>query len=442
MELQIRYCTTPDGVSIAWGEMGQGPALLYFQPAPFSHVEQTVAINEALWDDLALSFRLILFDVRGTGMSERNVDHVSAETLLIDAEAVISAAQLDEFVAYCDFPLLAQHPALQLATAVPSRVSHLILEAPSQNMSELAETPYGRVAPALAESDWSVYVETVFRVLFGIDAATAPFIDAYAKAAASWVDAPIGRQYLRLMDELDLGDLFMRVRQPTLIRRSEPNMLPASINQRVAAKIPGAQYVRVNDPSGAMVPTMIRKFVASSEKAPPSKPAGAAGTSGTAIILFTDIADSTALTERIGDTAFRAAARTLDERIRTAVRECGGTPVEGKVLGDGVMGVFASAAQAIDAARRCLSVSGEIELPLHVGIHAGDVIREDGNVYGGAVNIASRVCGLCEPGEILVSATVRDLARTSAGVVFEDRGERELKGVVDPVRVFAVREGG
>jgi adenylate cyclase len=78
------------------------------------------------------------------------------------------------------------------------------------------------------------------------------------------------------------------------------------------------------------------------------------------------------------------------------------------------------------------------ELRLHLGIHAGDVIREPGNVYGGAVNIASRICGLSAPGEILVSATVRDLARTSAGVSFDDRGEYALKGIDDPVRVFAV----
>ena len=80
------------------------------------------------------------------------------------------------------------------------------------------------------------------------------------------------------------------------------------------------------------------------------------------------------------------------------------------------------------------------ELQLHVGIHAGDVIREDDNVYGGAVNIAARICGLCAPGEILVSDIVRGLARTSAGATFEDRGEHALKGIDDPVRVFAVRD--
>jgi class 3 adenylate cyclase len=161
--------------------------------------------------------------------------------------------------------------------------------------------------------------------------------------------------------------------------------------------------------------------------------------SGTSVILFTDIVDSTPLTERMGDAAFRALSRGIDERVRATMRDNGGTPVEGKVLGDGVMGVFTSAAQAIAAARACVELGRE--LPMHIGLHAGDVLSEGTNVYGGAVNIASRICGLCAPGEILVSATVRELARTSAGVAFEDRGEQSLKGIEEPVRVFAVTGG-
>lgn len=162
-------------------------------------------------------------------------------------------------------------------------------------------------------------------------------------------------------------------------------------------------------------------------------------TSGTtAVILFSDIADSTGMTERLGDGAFRDASRALDERLREAIRGAGGTPIDGKLLGDGVMAVFASAREAIDAAWRCNDVSAHSELPLHLGIHAGDVIHELDNVYGGAVNIASRICGLSAPGEILVSDVVRGMARTSTGVTFEDRGEQEMKGVGDPVRVYAV----
>jgi class 3 adenylate cyclase len=163
--------------------------------------------------------------------------------------------------------------------------------------------------------------------------------------------------------------------------------------------------------------------------------------SGTAVILFADIVDSTALTERLGDSAFRAKARELDGSLRAVIREHSGTAIEGKLLGDGVLAVFTSARQAIESALACATAGDNAGLPLHLGLHAGDVIREESNVYGGAVNIASRISGLSAPGEVMVSETVRSLARTSGGVSFEDRGRRRLKGVGDSVRVWAVREG-
>lgn len=100
-----------------------------------------------------------------------------------------------------------------------------------------------------------------------------------------------------------------------------------------------------------------------------------------------------------------------------------------------MLATFGAAREAIACAQACHVQGNHVGLPLHVGIHAGDVIREEGNVFGGAVNIASRVAGEAAAGETLVSGTVRELARTSAGVSFEDRGERDLKGVSEPVRV-------
>jgi class 3 adenylate cyclase len=155
-------------------------------------------------------------------------------------------------------------------------------------------------------------------------------------------------------------------------------------------------------------------------------------------ILFADIVDSTAITERMGDSAFREKARDLDTALRAIIRYNGGIPIEGKLLGDGVLATFASARQAIEAALACGRAGDEGGLPLHLGLHAGDVIREEGNVFGGAVNVAARISGLSAPSEVLVSQTVRDLARTSAGVGFEDRGEQSLKGVGEAVRVWAV----
>jgi class 3 adenylate cyclase len=159
---------------------------------------------------------------------------------------------------------------------------------------------------------------------------------------------------------------------------------------------------------------------------------------GTVTIMFADIADSTGLTERLGDAAFRSLARTLDGSMRVIIAETGGVPVEGKLLGDGLMAVFASARQAIDCGVRVNAAADATAFGLHLGLHAGDVIREDGNVFGGAVNIAARVAALASPGEVLVSETVRSLARTSANVTFESRGLRALKGVEDPHWLYAI----
>jgi len=306
-------------------------------------------------------------------------------------------------------------------------------------MRDVADTAYAKAGLAIAEADWPSYVAAFFLVLSGLSATDNPWVSQMAKAAVAWVDPAVGLLYKRLMQTIDVGDLLVRVTQPTLVLKEEAmSFPPARATQRVAAKIPGAQFRQYSFAGGERAADLTLAFLGLSTPTT-SAPSAPSAPSGMAVVLFTDIVDSTALTERLGDTVFRTASRTLDEAMRTAMQEAGGTPVDGKVLGDGVMGVFTSASQAIAAARRCIELSAESELQLHVGLHAGDVLHEAGNVYGGAVNIASRVCGLSAPGEILVSATVRELARTSAGVEFEDRGEQALKGIDDAVRVYAVR---
>ena len=162
IEPRVQYTTTPDGVSIAWGEAGQGPDLLFCNAPPFTHVQEQFAINEAFYGTLARYFRVILFDARGTGMSERDVVDVSRDTVLIDAKAVIEAAKLDRFVVVADVSMLALWTAIQLAPTFPERVTHLAFDSPFQNMRELADTPYGRTGLALAEADWGL---STFRLL-------------------------------------------------------------------------------------------------------------------------------------------------------------------------------------------------------------------------------------------------------------------------------------
>jgi class 3 adenylate cyclase len=239
----------------------------------------------------------------------------------------------------------------------------------------------------------------------------------------------------------DLSPMLSGLSIPTLIlHRKHSQVSDLAQARSVAALIVDARLVALDGDAGALywdreqlIATVYEFLEVGGETRAASTP------SGTAVILFADIVDSTALTERMGDAAFRERARALDASLRSIISGAGGTAIDGKLLGDGVLATFAAASQAIDAALRCAAAGNGGDLPLHLGIHAGDVIREENNVFGGAVNIASRISGLSMPGEVLVSDVVRGLARTSAGVTFEDQGERALKGVADPPRVFAVR---
>jgi class 3 adenylate cyclase len=256
--------------------------------------------------------------------------------------------------------------------------------------------------------------------------------------------------YMRFIRDLDIAVMLRELAMPVLvIARERDRLVPAGASRSVASALSNATFTLAAGDEGyppfgdrSYLDTIGRFLNAGVTPEPAAR-----DTEGTAVILFADIVDSTALTERMGDAAFRERARALDEALRAVITAAGGTAIDGKLLGDGVLATFPAASQAIDAAFKCNAAAeatdeGRAEalrLRLHIGIHAGDVIREENNVYGGAVNIAARISGLSAPGEVLVSDIVRGLARTSAGVIFEDRGEHALKGVADPQRVFAVR---
>jgi class 3 adenylate cyclase/tetratricopeptide (TPR) repeat protein len=164
----------------------------------------------------------------------------------------------------------------------------------------------------------------------------------------------------------------------------------------------------------------------------------ARGTTDMAVVLFTDIANSVQLTEEMGDWAFHDQARALQTSLRATIRSHDGAPIEGIKLGDGILAEFRSAERALRCALACQDVAIHAGMPLHIGAHAGDVIRSDGDIFGGAVNTAARICSTAAAGEVLVSQTLRDLARTSSGLDFESLGPHTMKGISEPVPLYAV----
>jgi class 3 adenylate cyclase len=387
----------------------------------------------------------VLYDGRGMGLSGRERREYGMDARFLDLDAVARAAGAETFALYGS--LFGGLTAMAYAARHPARVTCLVASGSfARGEQYYRENPVGRVLDALgvvAAEQWPAVTDMIGLRSVPDDADALAAREAGALLRDTW-EPDAFMAHRKAVREFDVSGELATIAVPTLIIAT--GAAPFEHARELATAIENAQLLRVtarwagwDERDYATLVAFLREHATPIAPGAASTERGPAAASTMAVVLFTDIVDSTALTERLGDTVFRTASRTLDEGMRTAMREAGGAPVDGKVLGDGVMAVFTSASEAIAAARRCIELSAESELRLHVGLHAGDVIHEAGNVYGGAVNIASRICGLSAPGEILVSATIRELARTSAGVEFADRGEHALKGIDDAVRLYEVR---
>ena len=158
-----------------------------------------------------------------------------------------------------------------------------------------------------------------------------------------------------------------------------------------------------------------------------------------ATLLFTDIVDSTATAERIGDRAWREKLAEHNELVRFELDRFRGREVT--TTGDGFLALFDGAERAVLCARSISATTGRLELAIRAGIHTGEVEVVPGNIRGLAVHVASRIVALARPSEVLVSWTTRDLMFGSA-FTFEDRGTHQLKGISEPRAVYAVRPEG
>jgi class 3 adenylate cyclase len=443
MEPRIQYAQTEDGVNIAFSTLGEGMPLVQMVMGGYTHLQLEWEIPQIrrVYERLAQNRMLVRYDSRGSGLSDRDVTDYSLEAHLLDLGAVVDRLG-SERVAL--MPSGVPGPvAVAYAVRHPERVSHLVLWCSYARASDLWTSPQVKGLMGLLDSDWELATETSAHSVIGWSEGEASH--QFAALVRESVTPEAGKAAWVASSEVDVTALLSEVRSPTLIiHRRQLLFPPMGAARQLASLIPGARLVLLEGDSMWLgsgdleaAARVIDEFLGEDEEAERKSELP----EGMAVILFADIVESTALTEEIGDAAFREKARELDTSLRGVIRECSGTPVEGKLVGDGVLAVFTSARQAIECALRCNGAGESVGLQLHLGIHAGDVIREGNNVYGGAVNIAARIAGASAPGELLVSDTVRGLARTSAGVAFDDRGEHALKGIEDPQRLFAVRGG-
>jgi class 3 adenylate cyclase/pimeloyl-ACP methyl ester carboxylesterase len=444
MEPQIRYLKSADGTRIGYWAFGSGrPLVVLPTPWIFSiHTHWEVPGIRANVERLARKRTVVQYDARGQGTSSHDATDFSLDAYVADLDAVVTrldGGQVDILATG-----FAAMPALAYAARQPESVRSLVLSNAWARGRDFRQAPEMRALGGLIDVNWELYLRTLALVWFGWTETGRIIAEMTCKDANRETMVAGFAEARRTDVTATLPDVTCRT---LLMYAQVVGGMAVEGMQEIAAAMPNARLVTYTNDNplllgGRNFGRIAEEFLDEGEEpeSPSAHPEPLELPSGTAIILFADIVDSTTLTERLGDDAFREKARGLDEAMRPAIRDNAGTPVEGKTLGDGVLAVFTSAKQAIACAQACHAAATEAGLSLHAGIHAGDVIREADNVYGGAVNIAARIAAASAPGETLVSGTVRELARTSAGVAFEDRGEHALKGIDDPVRVWAVRQ--
>ena len=438
MEPRIQYAKTEDGVNIAYWSVGEGDPVVWL-PGIWGSIAVSAVhsfYKEVRQSLLGLGFRVITYDGRGIGSSERDAMDFSLKAKVLDLEAVLDHLDLRK-------PVLlgvnhASPPAIAFAAANPDRLGKLILVSPYTNGQQyFVSTPTlrGLVAmETLAESEWEVYTKTTAAAVSGF-AAAPEYVDQMAAIMRESMTQEAYLRFRRVALGIDVTAMLAGVSAPTLVLHNKSSDLSTpDIAQEIASHISGAEFVSTEDTVSA-----ICDFVSPGGTVPQRR----SDTADVHTILFTDMASSTALTEQLGDAAAQEVRRTHNEIVRSALSANGGNEI--KHTGDGIMASFATASGALECAitiQRGIAAHKQEHpdspLGVYVGINAGEPIAEDDDLFGTSVNLAARICDRAEAGQILASNVVRELA-AGKQFLFADLGETELRGFEDPVKLWELR---
>jgi class 3 adenylate cyclase len=388
--------------------------------------------------------RLIRFDKRGTGLSDRPLHPPDLETRMDDLRAVMDAAGSRQatVLGYSEGGPL----AVLFATAHPERVDRLVLYGTYAKRTEpdddypwaqALETRKARIAAM--EADWGP--EANLRDMCpSADEELARWWGARARAAAS---PGAVRALMEMNSMIDVRDLLSTVQAPTLVvHRTGDRAVLVEEGRYIAARIPDARLLELPgvdhfvaiDPD--QIVDAIEPFVTGGASTPPPAPHEPPTDRVLATILLTDIVSSTETAVRLGD---RAWAALLDEHhalVREEVTRFRGEEVD--AVGDGFLALFDGPARAIRCADAITRRVRTLGLNVRAGVHTGEIERVGKGARGIAIHVAARVSAEAGPGQVLVSATTSDLIAGS-GLVLDDLGERALKGLDGPRRLFALR---
>ena len=419
--------------SIAYQVVGDGPIDLVLANGPCSHIELE-------WEEpttarclrrLASFSRLVLFDRRGTGLSDPVSRPPTLEQQMDDLRAVLDHAGIERPALYgaSDLGLCALY-----AATYPDEVSALVL-------SGVAATGHRTLTPEISaliqdalENSWGD--GTLMRLWAPSQIGNHAFEEWWARMQRSAVSPGMARQILEMIAQTDLRAVLPTIRVPTLVMHTTENVyIPVEMGREVAELIPGARYVEYPGPD--TYSWLVEPWLDELEEFLTGRRSEDDADRVLATVLFTDIVGSTEHASRLGDGQWRKLLDAHNDVVRGSLERWRGTEI--KSTGDGFLATFDGPARAVRCAREIIEGVTPLGLDVRTGLHTGECEFVGGDVAGMAVHIGARVMAAAEAGEVLTSSTVKDLV-VGSELQFEDRGAHELKGVPDEWRLYALTE--
>ncbi|MGZ4142526.1 MAG: adenylate/guanylate cyclase domain-containing protein [Actinomycetota bacterium] len=440
MRSEVRYARSGD-VHIAYQVVGDGPIDLVYSPGIWSNLE--IMWEWPAWADyldrLASFSRLILFDMRGVGLSDRGNQAPILELQTNDIGAVLDAAGAETAAVFGGARAGAM--AMLFAATHPERTRALILYAPVAKTVAAPDWPTGK-----SEQEQRRFVER-----FTSEMGTGENLDlqgpSFDPSFKTWwarferlVATPGAYEELaQIFTPLDVRQVLPHIQAPTLVlHRAGDRIVNSAQGRAVAEAIHGARFVEL--PGEDHIPFLgntdvlvdeVEEFLTGVRPAPKTDRI-------LATVLFTDIVGSTERASAMGDKPWRDLLQRHHAAVRIELQRFHGREVD--TAGDGFFATFDGPARGIRCAEAIRESLRGIGLEIRSGLHTGEVEIIGDKISGIAVHIGARIAARAEAGEILTSSTVKDLVAGS-GLTFEDRGSHQLKGVPDEWRLFAVVSG-
>jgi class 3 adenylate cyclase len=440
MAAETRYAKSGD-LHIAYRTLGTGPIDLVLIEQWFSNVEieRDVPPLARFNDRLAAFGRVILFDKRGVGLSDPvpTTAMPPIEEWMDDLRAVMDAVGSERAAVIAG--MAGGFMASVFAATYPDRMLSLVLVDAFARLHPTEDYPWGSAADDTGgrldaiESGWGGgAMLPLFAPALADDVALRTSWGRYERHSVSPGTA---RVMVPLIEAMDIRPILPAIRVPTLVISHADAPVSSRHGRYLAEHIPGATYVELPGESSLIwagdqdaLVGEIQQFITGAR--PAAEPDRVLAT-----LMFTDIVGSTDLAASIGDARWRDTLAEHNRLVRQQLERFRGREI--KTTGDGFLAMFDGPARAIRCADAIRTVLEPVDIGVRAGLHTGEVDVEGVDLGGIAVHIAARVMAMAGPGETLVSSTVKDLV-VGSGIVFDDRGEHELKGVPGGWHLFAV----